>query len=134
VFQKLVTRGIRGSLYNICEFNKGNLTPYDHSRIGERLHRLKRKQELHDKFVSNGREVQQVTLATGEVKEKVDDTDLIQKIITLIARLHSKDSCVEMFRDLLSSLDPTCRRVDLSQFYKFKIQREDILWTYNVLN
>ena len=60
-------------------------------------------------------------LSTGEVKEKVDDTDLLQKITTLIKRLHSKDSATEMFRDLLQSLDPDCPKVDFSQFYKLKI-------------
>ena len=43
VYSKLVTRGIRGSLINICDFNWGNLTEYDRMRVGGRMTRIKRK-------------------------------------------------------------------------------------------
>lgn len=134
VYKKLVTKGIRGSFMNICDFNWPNLIKGDREIIAPKIDFIKRRQDLRDKCGAADKFSENVANKNGEVKTVSDDPDLLTKLAKLITRLHDRGSCIEMFRDFMTVHDSAMVKIDYSRFYKMKLQREDILWTYNVLN
>ena len=65
----------------------------------------------------------------------MDDTDWSERNAALLRALHNKDTCGELFRDLLHHLGEIERkRIDLKQFFKSKVTREDLIMNYKVLN
>ena len=46
VFRKLVTKGIRGSVMNLCEFNWENLNDQDKLIMGPKIEFIKKRQEM----------------------------------------------------------------------------------------
>ena len=85
LYNKLVTRGIRDSFMNICDYNWQNLDDNDKKIIQPKIDFIKRKQALRDNCAKgNLLCVEKVANKNGEVKSVNDDPDLLTKLATLI--------------------------------------------------
>jgi hypothetical protein len=127
VYRKLTNRGIKGMMVNIVEFNMLNNRGTDWDWLQTKMDYLNSLQTMQDKFV----------LGVVDQKElEFDEDEKFERNAKLIQILHSKDSCLDIFRDLHTVLGDgqNRNRIHYSTFYQCKVARQNKMMTYNVLN
>jgi hypothetical protein len=68
VYKKLITKGIRGSFMNICEFNWPYLNEVDKAIVTPKIDFIKRRQDLRNAVVDSDRFMEKVMDRNGNVK------------------------------------------------------------------